>query len=262
VALLEQSPAFAKLDGLESDMEGGRPELVVDVDREKAALYGLNTREVGATIRSAINGTEASTYRDGQDEYDITVRLAQRYREDLNTLGDLTVSGDLGQIPLSSVATWHVGKGPSDGYMFWTCYNSEREFIEGGKLEVTASQRDKDYILMVDWAAAQAAIDAGNFENRGGAQVIMPEDVSGIAWFIPMAHALEGLRASLLQGAGIGEVLHHFLWLLVFTGFLARSSDTSNELPGRLPAQIPILRGTKGPNSVGTYSTSGNSALL
>jgi multidrug efflux pump subunit AcrB len=114
VSILEGSPVFAKLDGLESDMEAGRPELVVDVDREKAALYGLNTRDIGTTIRSAINGTEASTYRDGKDEYDITVRLAKRYREDLTALGDLTVTGDFGQIPLSSVAMWYVGSGFGD----------------------------------------------------------------------------------------------------------------------------------------------------
>jgi multidrug efflux pump subunit AcrB len=114
VSILEGSPVFAKLDGLESDMEAGRPELVVEVDREKAAIYGLSTRDVGTTIRSAINGTEASTYRDGKDEYDITVRLAERYREDLTALGDLTVSGDYGQIPLSSVAVWYVGSGFGD----------------------------------------------------------------------------------------------------------------------------------------------------
>ncbi len=89
-----------------------------------------------------------------------------------------------------------AGKGPSEGYFFWTCYNSEREFIEGGKLEVTASQKDKDYILMVDWRAAQAAVDAGNFEVHGGAQVIMPEDVSGIAWFIPLAKSPHGVDVS------------------------------------------------------------------
>jgi len=89
-----------------------------------------------------------------------------------------------------------AGKGPSEGYFFWTCYNSEREFIEGGKLEVTASQKDKDYILMVDWRAAQAAIDAGNFETLGGAQVIMPEDVSDIAWFIPLAKSPHGVDVS------------------------------------------------------------------
>jgi len=89
-----------------------------------------------------------------------------------------------------------AGKGPSEGYFFWTCYNSEREFIEGGKLEVTASQKDKDYILMVDWRAAQAAVDAGRFETHGGAQVLMPEDVSDIAWFIPLAKSPHGVDVS------------------------------------------------------------------
>jgi multidrug efflux pump subunit AcrB len=114
VRRLERSQIFAKLDGLESDMEEGRPELVIDVDREKAALYSLSTWKIGSTIRSAINGTEASTYRDGKDEYDITVRLAKPYRQDLNSLADLTVSGDFGQIPLSSVATWRIDKGFGD----------------------------------------------------------------------------------------------------------------------------------------------------
>jgi multidrug efflux pump subunit AcrB len=115
VAILENSPVFAKLDGLESDMADGRPELVVDVDREKAALYGLNTRDVGFTVRSAINGTEASKYRDGKDEYDITVRLAEEYRNNLGAIGDLTVVNESGdQIPLSSVATWSVGEGFAD----------------------------------------------------------------------------------------------------------------------------------------------------
>ena len=114
VRRLENATVFAKLDGLESDMEAGRPELVVEVDREKAALYGLSTSKVGATIRSAINGTEASKFRDGKDEYDITVRLAKPYREDLDALGDLTIVEDGTPIPLSSVATWYVGKGVGD----------------------------------------------------------------------------------------------------------------------------------------------------
>ncbi|MDH3291388.1 MAG: efflux RND transporter permease subunit [Gemmatimonadota bacterium] len=111
---LQNSDIFAKLDGLESDMEGGRPEVVIDVDREKAAFYGLSTRKAGSTVRSAINGTEASKYRDGKDEYDITVRLAKAYRDDLTSLGDLTVQSDFGQVPLSSIATWRVGTGLGD----------------------------------------------------------------------------------------------------------------------------------------------------
>ncbi len=70
---------------------------------------------------------------------------------------------------------------------FWTSYNSEREFIEGGKLEVTASQKDKDFILMVDWRAAQQAVDAGNFTRHNGAPVIDPANAPGICWYIPLA---------------------------------------------------------------------------
>jgi len=114
VILIERSPVFAKLDGLESDMADGRPELIVDVDREKAALYGLSTSEIGFTIRSAINGTEASKFRDGKDEYDITVRLAKEFRDDLTSLGDLYVVHEGRQIPLSSVATWRVSEGSGD----------------------------------------------------------------------------------------------------------------------------------------------------
>ena len=115
VHILEQSPVFAKLDGLESDMADSRPELVIDVDREKAALYGITTRDIGLTVRSAINGTEASKYRDGKDEYDITVRLAKEYRSDLSSISDLTIVNDKNvQIPLSSVASWYVGEGFGD----------------------------------------------------------------------------------------------------------------------------------------------------
>jgi len=114
VSILENSPLFAKLDGLESDMAEGRPELVIEVDREKAALYGLTTQDIGWTVRNAINGTEASKYRDGKDEYDITVRLAKEYREDLSSLGDLTINSEGDQIPISSVASWKVDKGYGD----------------------------------------------------------------------------------------------------------------------------------------------------
>jgi multidrug efflux pump subunit AcrB len=115
VALLEAAPVFVKLDGLESDMAAGRPELVVEVNRERAALYGLNTAQVGSVVRAAVNGVEASQFRDGVDEYDITVRLAPEFRENLSALENLTlVPDDGGQVPLSSVARLTVGKGFSD----------------------------------------------------------------------------------------------------------------------------------------------------
>jgi len=111
VMTLENSPVRPKLVGLESDLDDARPELAVTVDREKAALYGLSTSEVGWAVRSAINGTEAAKYRTGKDEYDIIVRLAPEWREDLNTLRDLKVMSEGTQVPLVSVAEWRVGEG-------------------------------------------------------------------------------------------------------------------------------------------------------
>jgi multidrug efflux pump subunit AcrB len=111
VAILDRSPVAGKLEGLESDMADARPELTVTVDREKAQLFGVNTQEVGFTIRSAINGVEAGEYRDGKDDYDIVVRLAEQYRKDLNSLNDLTVVAEDGsQVPLPAVASWSVNE--------------------------------------------------------------------------------------------------------------------------------------------------------
>jgi multidrug efflux pump subunit AcrB len=111
VRRLSRSALAPKLEGLESDLADARPELTVEVDREKAQLFGLNTRDVGFTVRSAINGVEAGEYRDGEDEYDIVVRLAESYRQDLSSLADLTVVAENGsQVPLLSVANWSVNE--------------------------------------------------------------------------------------------------------------------------------------------------------
>ena len=110
--ILEASPVYPKLVGLESDIDAARPELSVRVDREKAALYDLNTSKVGYAIRGAINGIEAAQYRTGNDEYDIIVRLAAPYRDELEGLRELTVMAEGGvQIPLVAVATWSVEEG-------------------------------------------------------------------------------------------------------------------------------------------------------
>ncbi|MFW6088833.1 MAG: efflux RND transporter permease subunit [Gemmatimonadota bacterium] len=114
VDILSNAPVASRLVGLDSDLSDGRPELQVDVDREKAKLFGLSTFTIANTVRSAINGTDASEFRDGEEEYDIVVRLAERYREDIGSLEDLTVVTEAGvQVPLPAVASWHVEEAPS-----------------------------------------------------------------------------------------------------------------------------------------------------
>ena len=94
------------------NLNTGRPEVQVDVDREQAAEYGLSTTQIAQTVRSAIQGIEADTYRSGEDEYDITVRLQEADRTTLESLQNLTVTNPLDrQIPLTSVATIEEGTG-------------------------------------------------------------------------------------------------------------------------------------------------------
>ena len=92
------------LADLKDNFDEARPEIKITVDREKAALYGLNTAMVGSTIRTAINGTTASKIREGKDEYDVTVRLNKEQRNDINTIDNLFITNTKGEkIPISSI---------------------------------------------------------------------------------------------------------------------------------------------------------------
>jgi len=95
---------------LESDFELARPEVIVTVDREQAARLGLTTAKIASTLRTAVHGTEASRFRDGEDEWDVTVRFAPEARASLADLQRLVVVNEDGrQIPLATVATVATG---------------------------------------------------------------------------------------------------------------------------------------------------------
>ena len=94
------------LKDLKDDYDEARPEIRVKIDREKAALYGLSTAVIASDIRTAINGTTASKFRVGEDEYDITVRLDSAQRENIRSIEDIYLPGKNGaKVPLTSVST-------------------------------------------------------------------------------------------------------------------------------------------------------------
>jgi nitrous-oxide reductase len=83
-----------------------------------------------------------------------------------------------------------AGKKVSDGWVFFTCYNSERAI---GNLEVTASQRDRDYIAAVDWRAAEKAVAEGKGDLIGGVKVLDPKKVPGIVYLLPCGKSPHGV---------------------------------------------------------------------
>lgn len=102
------------LVNLDDDLDRGKPELRLHVDRIEAMLAGVSTQEIASTVQTAVRGAEASKFRIGEDEYDITVRLAPDARASLDDLGDLTVPDDDGiPIPLRTLVTLEPGVGPS-----------------------------------------------------------------------------------------------------------------------------------------------------
>ena len=107
-----QSGRLPGLVDIADNLNTGRPEVQVNVDRGQAAEYGLSTSQIAQTVRSAIQGTEADAYRSGDDEYDITVRLRKEDRRSIESLESLTVTNPRGQqIPLTSVANIEEGTG-------------------------------------------------------------------------------------------------------------------------------------------------------
>jgi len=86
-----------------------------------------------------------------------------------------------------------AGKGASAGYAFWTCYNSERAT---GKLETTASQRQRDYIAMVDWQGAAKATAEGRGQSIGGIPVLDPAQVRDMVWLLPCGQSPHGVDVS------------------------------------------------------------------
>ncbi|WP_136806593.1 efflux RND transporter permease subunit [Desulfosediminicola flagellatus] len=93
------------VEDVRDDFVEGIPSVQVMIDRQKAALFGLTTDAVGFALKSAYNGLEVSSYREGDDDYDITLQLQQSDREMVDILHELmlpTPSGEL--VPLSTIA--------------------------------------------------------------------------------------------------------------------------------------------------------------
>jgi multidrug efflux pump len=99
------------IEKLKSSMEVNKPELVLELDREKANQLGMSTAQIGMALRTAIYGLEISQFKEGDEEYPIQLRLAEKYRKDIALLlsQEITVpsrqpNAPPYKIPLAAVA--------------------------------------------------------------------------------------------------------------------------------------------------------------
>ena len=95
---------------LKTDFEMNSPEIIIDIDRDRAMREGLTTGQIGLEIRTALFGKEISKFKQDEDEYPITLRYRKVTRDNINALVNLLItyrdmnSGQLRSIPLSTVA--------------------------------------------------------------------------------------------------------------------------------------------------------------
>ena len=105
---LKQIPG---VEELRSDFQSSNPEIVFDLDRQRMNAEGMNTYQVAMGLRTAVFGKEVSRFRDANEDYPITLRLAKEQRDNIDAVRNMPITfrdmatGIVRTIPISSFAT-------------------------------------------------------------------------------------------------------------------------------------------------------------
>jgi heavy metal efflux system protein len=139
---LSQVPGFTELTVVR---ELGQPSLLIDVDRDKIARYGINVADVEAIVQAAVGGQAATQVIQGEKLFDLVVRMKPEFRGNAQQIGNLLVGTPTGQqIPLSELSNIHEAAGASFIYRENNSrYIGVQYSIEGRDLQgaVLAGQR-------------------------------------------------------------------------------------------------------------------------
>ncbi len=190
----------------------GLPMLTVNIDRARAARYGLSMADVQDTLAIAVGGREGGTFFQGDRRFDIVVRLPEAVRENLSALKKLPIAlpkqdgqAQAAYIPLSEVATFDLAPGPN------------QISREDGKrrIVVSANVRGRDLGSFVSEATAaigqKVQVPAGYWTSWGGTFEQMQSAAKRLQIVVPAALVL----VFALLFAMFGNVKDG---LLVFTG--------------------------------------------
>ncbi|MGR3888433.1 CusA/CzcA family heavy metal efflux RND transporter [Pseudomonas sp. 1152_12] len=213
----EIAETLQKLEGaseVKVEQTSGLPVLTINIDRDKAARFGLNVGDVQDTIAVAVGGRQAGTLYEGDRRFDMVVRLSDALRTDIDGLSRLLIpvpalasnaSGQLGFIALSQVASLDLVLGPNQ----ISRENGKRLVI------VSANVRGRDIGSFVEEAetaiSTQVKVPAGYWTTWGGQFEQLKEASERLRIVVPVALLLVfGLLFMMFNNLKDG--------LLVFTG--------------------------------------------
>ena len=137
----------------------GKPELSIAIDRAKASAMGLTMQEITETVSALFQGDDASQYREGEDEYDITLRLAAPDRASIEDIRrtELPLPGG-GRVRLDAIAQVVEGSGP-----------------------VTITRKNQQRVVSVEFDATDARPEGdvmADVRRRVAEQIVLPNGVS------------------------------------------------------------------------------------
>ncbi|KTB57603.1 MULTISPECIES: CusA/CzcA family heavy metal efflux RND transporter [Pseudomonas] len=213
----EIAETLQKLDGaseVKVEQTSGLPVLTINIDRDKAARFGLNVGDVQDTIAVAVGGRQAGTLYEGDRRFDMVVRLSDALRTDIEGLSRLLIpvpalagsaAGQLGFIALSQVASLDLVLGPNQ----ISRENGKRLVI------VSANVRGRDIGSFVEESetaiSTQVKVPAGYWTTWGGQFEQLKEASERLRIVVPGALLLVfGLLFMMFNNLKDG--------LLVFTG--------------------------------------------
>jgi hydrophobic/amphiphilic exporter-1 (mainly G- bacteria), HAE1 family len=113
-ALMDELRKIKGFVDIDASYRGGKPELVVEVDRDRAADLGVPVAAVATTLRALVAGDKVTDYKDGLQLYDVTMRLPDDQKVGLEAMDNLKVRSATGQlVDLAGIVTVTRGEGPS-----------------------------------------------------------------------------------------------------------------------------------------------------
>jgi cobalt-zinc-cadmium resistance protein CzcA len=181
-AVLAGIPGVADLS---SEANKGKPQLVIKVDREAAARYGINADEILEVVQSGIGGSAVSTLIDGTKRFDITVRLADEYRVSPESIASIPLrTGEGALIPFSQVARIEL----DEGYSFVRREALQRYAV----LQMDVKGRDVDSFVKEADAALKQKVQtpAGYWTEWGGAFENQQRAMARLAVIVPLTIGL------------------------------------------------------------------------
>jgi multidrug efflux pump subunit AcrB len=138
------------LDGaidITDDFPPGKQEIRIDVDEEKAALFGFSTQYVALNVRYAFDGIDATEFRDGDDEIDVVVKYDKLYRSSIDDVLNLRLTNPTGQtVALRDMVSFQIRPGATEIRRF----DQKRTIMVTGEIDRSKTTVDKLNAKMIE----------------------------------------------------------------------------------------------------------------